>query len=245
LPENLAETLSKRFHLRHQQLGNGIRGSTLARQKHFAFLAPFLCVSLFGLTSWGQNDSSSNAESLSDHSWFFYIGTGVGTARYDERTESRQKAQEALGASSPSVGFFDFPAVYRKLQPGVALGFAMNIGLEHTARSFRIPQSYAVHIYNPALSAMYFPQGEMGLRWFVRADVGPSRFLEIREEQAGTSGPVFRHHDVADGTFTQLALGYGWHASQVARLLFHVNAFRVHAGERQASGLNFNVGFLF
>jgi hypothetical protein len=226
-------------------MSNGFRGSILTRKNHFVILAPFLFVSLFGISSWGQNDSSSSGETLSDHNWFFYVATGVGQAQYDARTESRQKAQQALGASSPSVGFFDFPAVYRKIQPGLALGVAANVSLEHTARSFRIPNSHAVHTYNPSLSALYFPQGEVGLRWFLRADLGPSRFLEIRQEQIGASGPAFRHHDVEDGTFAQLALGYGWHASHVARLLFHVNAFQVRAGDRRASGLNFNVGFLF
>lgn len=186
------------------------------------------------------NDASPDSEfSFPDHTWFFYVGAGLARSSYDNRIQERIDEQVARGKNSPSSGVFDLPAIYRRIQPGLSAGLVLNATLEHFANSWRENDSFAIHTYNVAPSAQYFFSGQTGLGWFVRADLGYSRLIQIRQV------PERYERVIDDGLFTQAAAGYGWRAGDVGALLMHISAIRAASASHHVNAASFNVGFLF
>jgi hypothetical protein len=175
--------------------------------------------------------------------WFVYLGAGIGHPNYDDAIQGRIDDQKAQGGSSPEAGFFDLPGVYRKLVPGVALGAVLNMSFENVSGDFRAVNSYSVQTFNPSLSALYFPLKTFGQGLFFRGDLGASRIYQLHEYIPPNQSIT---HDklIDDGIFTQAAVGYGWAATHVTRVLVHLNVFRSSAGTHAATGLSFNLGFL-
>lgn len=183
-----------------------------------------------------------NASASTQDNWFFYMSTGMGRPAYDASIQTRIDQEKERGGSSPFAGSFDLPGVYRHLSGGWAAGAVLNMMFENVARQWSEGQSFSIQIFNPSLSALYFTGGQVGLGWFTRADVGVSRILQLQEgHDTGVQG-FSRMNDT--GVIGQFGIGYGWQASQMARVLAHLNAFYSSAVERHASGLMFHVGFL-
>ncbi len=180
---------------------------------------------------------------FADANWFFYLSAGAGRPTYDDEISARIDAEKADGRESPQAGFFDFPGVYRQVQPGLAVGAILTMSFENYATKWRDPESFAIQSYNPSVSAFYFPGGRMGLGWFGRGDVGASRIYQrLRIETAPGQFEVRLSH--RDGLFTQLAFGSGWEASHFALVLVHVNALLATAESNNLKGATLNIGFL-
>ena len=214
----------------------------------------FVCSLLPGLAPAATTEGSLRADSViggeappankfDESRWYFYLGVGLGRPTYDSQIERRQADQRAMGGSSEYAGFYDVPAVYKRVDPHWGFGLVGNLALEQTARNWREHNSFAVQAYNAAVTAMYWPTESWGLGWFARSDVGYSRLVLIRERI--TPDAIFYHRDIASGLYTQASVGYGWRAGDEARLLAQITGMRVQAESYFMSGAAFFLGFLF
>lgn len=176
--------------------------------------------------------------------WYFYVSSGIGRPQYDAQIGSRIREQQSQGGSSHQAGFADLPGIYRRISNEWAIGAVLNASFEHVSGNWRANDQYAIHTYNPAASAFWFRSGKFGVGPFARADLGYSRILQIRQYVHPELGGRFDRLN-EDALFTQAALGWGFRATEVARLLFHVNWARSIGRTHEVQGVNFNVGFLF
>lgn len=209
------------------------------RRSALIFISPVVFVLLTLMPFVGHAQEETITRALEDDNWFFYIGSGIGRSWYGESIQDRIDEQKAQGGSSPNVGTFDLPGIYRRWQPGLSAGILLTANFEHVARKWQDKNSLAIQTYNPSLSLFYFLSRRTGLGWFVRGDLGYSRIVLIREQ-----GDDF-HRTIDSGVFAQGAAGYAWRAGSVARMLMHLSAYRVQGADHQAGGLFYNVGFLF
>jgi hypothetical protein len=188
-----------------------------------------------------MNADPAHAENPAD--WHFYLASGLGNATYDNATQQRIELQMQRGGSSPAVGFFDLPAVYREMSYGLGLGGVFNIGLKHVARAYGERDSFAIQSFNPAASLIWFMDGDFGQGWFLRTDLGWSRILQISESPV-VGGALYQFNNY-DALFAQAAVGYGITVGKSLHLLSHLNLFQATGGSRWIQGFNINVGFLF
>jgi hypothetical protein len=211
------------------------------RVSHLNLFSLIISLSLSGAAHAQELKTSRFDESR----WYFYVASGLGRPSYDSDIQGRIDYQKNTQAgSSNQAAYVDLPAIYRRLNADLAIGGVINASFEQISRKWGDINDFAVHTYNPAATVIYFPSGEMGVGFFARGDLGYSRILQIRHYSDPVSGERFDRLN-EDGLFTQVAVGYGLRATNLARLLFHINAVRSAGPTHTAQGFNFNVGFMF